>query len=66
MLAQIAKEVFHVNKVIVRLYDPERQTVYAHSGIETICPSLLSSREIDKILVPLSQTPLASATSVAI
>lgn len=66
MLAQIAKEVFHVNKVIVRLYDPERQTVYARSGIETICPSLLSSREIDKILVPLPQAPMVSVTSAAI
>ena len=66
MLAQMAKEIFSVDKVIVRLNDPERQSVYAHSGIETICPSLLSSREIDKVLLPAIQEPLANMRAVAI
>lgn len=66
MLAQIAKDVFSIDKVIVRLNDPEKQSVYAHSGIETICPSLLSSREIDKVLLPAIQEPLTSMRAVAI
>ena len=56
MVAEIAREVFHVNKVIVRLNDPECETVYQELGIETICPSVLSIKEIDKILDSFPKT----------
>ncbi len=50
MIAQIARDIFHVNRVIARLYDPECETVYQEFGIDTICPSVLSAKEIDKLL----------------
>ena len=50
MAAQIARELFHVNRVIARLYDPERKTVYRELGIDTICPTLLSGKVIDRLL----------------
>lgn len=50
MIAQIARDMFHVNRVIARLYDPECETVYQEFGIDTICPSVLSAKEIDKLL----------------
>lgn len=50
MVAQIAREMFHTKRVIARLYDPEREHVYHEFGIETICPTVLSAKEIDKIL----------------
>ena len=50
MTAQIAREIFQVKHVIARLYDPERECVYREFGIETICPTILSANEIDKIL----------------
>ena len=50
MIAQIAKECFSVKKVISRLFDPERECVYQELGIDTICPTVLSANEIDKIL----------------
>ncbi len=50
MIAQIARDIFHVKRVIARLYDPERETVYQEFGIDTICPSVLSVKEIDKLL----------------
>lgn len=50
MAAQIARELFHVNRVIARLYDPERETVYRELGIDTICPTLLSGKVIDRLL----------------
>ncbi|MGN0371964.1 MAG: potassium channel family protein [Enterocloster sp.] len=50
MIAQIAKEIFHVERVISRLYDPERECVYRELGIDTICPARLSASEIDKLL----------------
>lgn len=50
MIAQIAREVFHVKHVIARLYDPEREYIYREFGIDTICPAILSAKEMEKIL----------------
>ena len=50
MVAQLAKELFGIRQVIARLYDPERECVYREFGIDTICPAVLSVKEIDKLL----------------
>ncbi len=50
MIAQLARDMFHVKKVIARLYDPERESVYQELGIDTICPAILSAKEVDKLL----------------
>ncbi|MCI8364879.1 MAG: TrkA family potassium uptake protein [Eubacterium sp.] len=50
MIAQIAKELFRTECVIARLYDPERECVYREFGVDTICPAVLSAKEIDKLL----------------
>ena len=50
MIAQIAREIFNVRHVIARLYDPECEIVYQKLGINTICPAVLSAKEIDKLL----------------
>ena len=50
LIAQIAKEIFNIKHVIARLYDPEKECVYHEFGIDTICPAILSAKEIDKIL----------------
>ena len=50
MVAQLARDMFGVKRVIARLYDPERETVYQDLGIDTICPAILSAKEIDKLL----------------
>lgn len=50
MIAQMARELFKSQRVIVRLYDPERECVYRELGIATICPAALSQKEIRKLL----------------
>ncbi|MDO4482513.1 MAG: NAD-binding protein [Bacillota bacterium] len=50
MIAQIAREVYKVKRVIARLYDPERECVYHEFGIDTICPAVLSANQIDKMI----------------
>ena len=50
MVAQLAKEMFNIGQVIARLYDPERECVYRELDIDTICPAVLSTKEIDKLL----------------
>lgn len=60
MVAQLAREIFKVDRVIARLYDPECETVYRKLGISTICPSVLSAKEIDKMLDGVRQKEEAS------
>ena len=50
MVAQLAKEMFSIRRVIARLFDPECECVYQEFGIDTICPAVLSTLEIDKLL----------------
>ena len=43
MVAQVARAVFDVTKVMARVNDPSREEVYREFGIETICPTNLSA-----------------------
>ena len=44
MASQIAKEIFHVKKVVCRIYDPIRESTYRDLGLETICPTLVGAQ----------------------
>jgi trk system potassium uptake protein TrkA len=44
MAAQIAREIFHVNKVICRIYDPMREETYRELGLETFCPTQVGAQ----------------------
>lgn len=50
MIAQMAREIFKVEQIIARIYDPECESIYQELGIHTICPSALSSKEISNLL----------------
>ena len=50
MIVQLAREMFHVSRVIARLYDPDRESVYQDLGIDTICPAILSAKEVGNLL----------------
>ena len=41
MAAQIAKHIFHIPKVVCRIYDPLRQELYSSLGLETISPTTI-------------------------
>jgi trk system potassium uptake protein TrkA len=43
MVAQVAKDVFNVPKVIARVFDPAREEVYRTFNIETICPTKMTA-----------------------
>jgi trk/ktr system potassium uptake protein len=43
MMAQVAKHIFGVKRVITRLYDPIRADVYAGLGLETFCSTTIGS-----------------------
>lgn len=51
MSVQIAKEKFHVPKVLARIYDPIRASAYRELGIETICTTVIGARLIRDYLL---------------
>lgn len=51
MIAQIAKLIYKVPKVITRLYEPAREEVYKNLDIDTICPTNLSALEFKNIII---------------
>jgi trk system potassium uptake protein TrkA len=50
MASQIAREVFHVPRVITRVYDPERQDTFRELGLETVCPTRVGVAQIEALL----------------
>jgi trk system potassium uptake protein TrkA len=46
MASQIAREIFHVKKVICRIYDPLREKTYQELGLETICPTIIGANMV--------------------
>ena len=40
MASQMAKQLFKVNKVLCRIYDPLREITYRELGLETFCPTV--------------------------
>ena len=41
MACQMAKHIFHVPKVICRIYDPQRRDIYIPLGIDAVSPTTL-------------------------
>ena len=50
LVAQLAKELFGVPRVLARLVDPQRADAYAGQGVETICPMSLCVLETDRLM----------------
>jgi trk system potassium uptake protein len=50
MVAQVAKTVFNIPRVVARVFDPAREEIYQDFGIETISPTKLSTEAFLKVL----------------
>jgi trk system potassium uptake protein len=51
MVAQVAQNIFHVPKVITRLYSPDQEQVFRQMGMTTICPTLMAVNKIKEMLL---------------
>lgn len=51
MASQIAKEIFHVKRVVCRIYDPLRERTYNELGLESICPTIVGAEMLHKSLM---------------
>ncbi|MBI2847840.1 MAG: TrkA family potassium uptake protein [Chloroflexi bacterium] len=43
MACQLAKHIFNVPRVVCRIYDPLRQELYTHLGIESVSSTIIMS-----------------------
>lgn len=50
MVAQIAKEIYHVPTVVARISDPEREEFYQQLGLTTVCPTNTGIHQIVGLL----------------
>ena len=47
---KIAQHIFHVPKVIARMYDPFREELYQAIGLQTVCPTTVGARRVKEML----------------
>ncbi len=50
MVAQVARQIFHVPTIICRIYDPRLEEVFTHFGMHTICPTSLTVASVKSAL----------------
>lgn len=58
MAAQVARTIFDVPNVVVRIYDPVREATYRQMGLITICPTTTISDMIIDHVVPAQVTTI--------
>ncbi|NUM43380.1 MAG: TrkA family potassium uptake protein [Anaerolineales bacterium] len=56
--ARIAREVFHVPRVIARLYDPRRAEIYQRLGLRTISSTTWGAERIRELLTHAELDPI--------
>lgn len=68
MTAQIARVIFEVPRVVCRVYDPARATLYHDLGLETVSATTVGARMIRNLLIApkvLRQYQLGDGSAVA-
>ena len=55
MVAQIARKLFRVPRVMARVFETKREEIYRDFGIETICPTSIAG---DVFLESLTKSPV--------
>ncbi len=58
--ARIAKHVFHVPRVVARVYDPKEAEVYRRLGVQTISPARLGGQRMIELLCYANVEPMQS------
>jgi trk system potassium uptake protein TrkA len=58
--ARLARTVFHVPKVVARLYDPRRAEIYRRLGLVTISSTVWGAERIHELLTHANLDPVAT------
>lgn len=57
LIARVARELFRVEKVVARIYDPRRAAIYARLGIPTVASVTWASERILKLIASETSAP---------
>jgi trk system potassium uptake protein len=50
-VAQVASAILGIPRVVARVFDPQRETVFKEFGLPTVCPTIEGTREIRAFLL---------------
>ena len=56
--ARVAHNIFHVPKVVARLFDPQRAEIYQRLGLPTISSTTLGAERIRELLIHTNEDPV--------
>ncbi|PKO16088.1 MAG: potassium transporter TrkA [Chloroflexi bacterium HGW-Chloroflexi-10] len=56
--ARVARNIFHVPKVVARLFDPRRAEIYQRLGLTTISSTTLGAERIRELLIHTNEDPV--------
>ncbi len=51
IIASVARKVYHVQRVVTRLYNPRRRSIYEKLNVETVASSSWGAHRIEQLLV---------------
>ncbi len=63
VVAQVARQIFHVPRVVARLYDPRRAEIYERLGLHTIAPTIWGVIRIADLLCYSGLDPVFSIST---
>jgi len=46
MVAQVARRIFKVPRVLTRVFDPKREEIYRELGVDTVCPTTIAANAL--------------------
>jgi len=61
IIARVAREIYHVNRVVARIYNPRRAPIYEKLNLQTVSSSSWGAHRIEQLLVHPGMQSVSSA-----
>ncbi len=61
IVARVAQEIYHIKRVVVRVYNPRRAPIYEKMNLQTVSSSTWGAHRIEQLLVHPGMQSVASA-----
>src|SRR5262249_32678270 len=61
VVARIARDIFNVNRVVARIYNPRRAPIYEKLNLQTVSSSIWGAQRLEQLLVHPGMQSVSSA-----
>ncbi|MFZ5905522.1 MAG: potassium channel family protein [Chloroflexota bacterium] len=61
IVARVAQDIYHVNRVVARVYNPRRASIYEKLNLQTVSSSTWGAHRIEQLLVHPGMQSISSA-----